>query len=164
MRTNSNKTILLLMTGFMILFASCNPSDKYVKEEKRQIQDYLSKNSGLNFVQKPSGLYYLEVVTGTGRSPVISDSAFVRYTGKFLDNTVFSSNVSSGTLLGFIVGQNILGIDEGVSLMKEGGKSTFLIPSALGFGSIGNFSAGISGYTPLLYDIELVKVVPYVGK
>jgi FKBP-type peptidyl-prolyl cis-trans isomerase len=164
MRKNNNKTILFLITGFMILFASCNPSDKYVKEEKRQIQDYLSSNSGLNFVLKPSGLYYLEVVTGAGLSPVRTDSAYVRYTGKLLDGTVFDSNVSSGKLYGFILGQNIIGFDEGVSLMKTGGKSTLLIPSSIGYGSAGNPYAGISGYTPLLFDVELVKVVPFVGK
>ena len=63
------------------------------------------------------------------------DSAFVKYTGMFLNGTVFDSNVSSGNLYGFIVGQNITGFDEGVTLMKPGGKSTLLIPSKLGYGA-----------------------------
>ena len=46
--------------------------------------------------------------------------------------------------------------------MKPGGKSTLLIPSKLAYGAMGTY--GISGYTPLLFDIELVKVVPYTGK
>ena len=41
--------------------------------------------------------------------------------------------------------------------MKEGGKATILIPSSLAYGTQGYYT--IPGYTPLLYDVELVKVV-----
>ncbi len=105
---------------------SCDPSTKLRKQENEEIQNYLSQNSNLNFVKQPSGLYYLEVVPGTGTVPVVGDSAYVKYTGKFLDGTIFDSNVSTGTLYGFIVGLNITGFDEGITLMKAGGKSTFL--------------------------------------
>ena len=146
----------------MILVESCDPATKLRKQENEQIQAYLAQNSNLNFVQQPSGLYYLEVVAGTGTSPVRSDSAYVKYTGKFLNGTVFNSNVSSGSLYGFIIGMNITGFDEGITLMKPGGKATLLIPSSLGYGAAGTYS--ISGYTPLLFDIELVKTTPFAGK
>jgi FKBP-type peptidyl-prolyl cis-trans isomerase len=158
------RTILktaLVFTAVATLVA-CDPSAKYRKQEQEDIDNYLADNSTLNFVKKPSGLYYLEVTAGTGLQPVRTDSAYVKYTGKFLDGTVFDSNVSSGTLYKFIVGQNITGFDEGITLMKEGGKATFLIPSKLGYGTVGTY--GIPGYTPLLFDIQLVKVVPYTSK
>jgi len=132
------------------------------KQEKEEIEAYLSANDTLDFVKQPSGLYYHEVVAGTGISPERADSAFVKYTGKFLSGGIFDSNVSSGKLYGFIIGQNITGFDEGITLMKPGGKSTILIPSKLGYGAMGTY--GISGYTPLLFDIELVKTVPYTGQ
>ena len=76
------QTILILITVLlMISLVSCNPGSQYEKEEKNQIQDYLSKNSSLKFELKPSGLYYLEVVAGTGRIPVKHDTAYVKYTG-----------------------------------------------------------------------------------
>jgi len=146
----------------MISVVSCDPATKLRKEENEQIQAYLAQNSNLNFVKQPSGLYYLEVVAGTGTSPVRTDSAYVKYTGKFLNGTIFDSNVTSGSLYGFIIGMNITGFDEGITLMKPGGKATLLIPSSLAYGSTGTY--GISGYTPLLFDIELVKAVPYTGK
>jgi FKBP-type peptidyl-prolyl cis-trans isomerase len=40
--------------------------------------------------------------------------------------------------------------------MKQGGKSMFLVPSSLGYGSMGNYYGGISGYTPLLFEVQLV--------
>ncbi|MBK7710310.1 MAG: FKBP-type peptidyl-prolyl cis-trans isomerase [Bacteroidales bacterium] len=156
-----NVKVILQLTAVLLMISliSCDPGRKLAKQEKEDIQDYLSQNSTLAFVKKPSGLYYLEVTAGTGISAVRTDSAYVKYTGKFLNGTVFDSNVSSGKLYGFIVGQNITGFDEGITLMKQGGKATLLIPSSLGYGSVGTY--GISGYTPLLFDIELVKVVQY---
>ncbi len=161
-RKNFRAIIPLAAAVLIMSVVSCDPGRKMEKEEKESIQAYLEKNSSLNFVKQPSGLYYLEVVEGTGISPVRTDSAYVKYTGKFLDGSVFDSNVSSGKLYGFIIGQNITGFDEGITLMKPGGKSTLLIPSSLAYGAMGTY--GISGYTPLLFEIELVKAVPYTGK
>ena len=48
--------------------------------------------------------------------------------------------------------------------MAQGGKSLLLVPSSLGYGSIGIPYAGISGFTPLLFDVELVKVKAGPGK
>ena len=156
------KTILPLITViFMLPMVSCNPSAKLEKEEREEIEAYLSANDTIDFIKQPSGLYFHEIVAGTGVSPKMADSAFVKYTGKFLDGGVFDSNVSSGKLYAFIIGQNISGFDEGITLMKPGGKSTLLIPSKLAYGAMGTY--GISGYTPLVFDIELVKTVPYTG-
>jgi FKBP-type peptidyl-prolyl cis-trans isomerase len=40
--------------------------------------------------------------------------------------------------------------------MREGGKALFLMPSKLAYGSAGYYS--IPGYTPLLFEVDLVKV------
>jgi len=163
-RKNIRSINLFFSAVLIISLVSCDPSKKLTREEDDMIQDYLSQHSNLNFVLKASGLYYLEVVSGTGLTPVISDSAFVRYTGKFLDGTVFDSNVGAGQpLYAFTVGQNITGFDEGIMLMKADGKSTLLIPSELGYGTYGS-PPYIQGYTPLLFDIELIKVVPHSVK
>jgi FKBP-type peptidyl-prolyl cis-trans isomerase len=156
--------VIVPLTAVLLTLSviSCDPSKKLQKQEDDEIQAYLTQNSNLNFVKQPSGLYYLEVVAGTGISPVRLDSAYVNYTGKFLDGTIFDSNSGSGKAYGCIVGANIVGFDEGLTKMKVGGKATLLIPSNLAYGSMGSYP--ISGYTPLLFDIELIKVVPYTGK
>lgn len=159
------QTILILITVLlMISLVSCNPGSQYEKEEKNQIQDYLSKNSSLKFELKPSGLYYLEVLAGTGRIPVKHDTAYVKYTAMFLDGSVFDTNVGLADTLSFPVdeGWMILGFDEGITYMKQGGKATLLIPSKLAYGPTGYSIIG--GYTPLLFDIELVSVKPGPGK
>jgi FKBP-type peptidyl-prolyl cis-trans isomerase len=113
---------------------------------------------------KPSGLYYLEVVTGTGLTPVKNDTVYVRYTSKFLNGNVCGTNVG-GTLDVFPLGQywRLDGYEEGISYLKEGGKATILLPSNLAFGTQGN-GYNIPGYTALLFDVELVKVVPATAK
>jgi len=155
---NFQAIIPLSAALLMIAFVSCDPTVKLEKQEKEDIQTYLSQNINLNFVKQQSGLYYHEVLAGTGISPVMGDSAFVKYTGMFLDGTVFDSNVSSGTLFSFKVGEMIPGFNEGLTLMKAGGKATLLIPSKLAYGQNGRYPY-IAGYTPLLFDIQLVRVV-----
>jgi FKBP-type peptidyl-prolyl cis-trans isomerase len=153
--------LLLLAVALMLSLASCDPSKKYEKREKASIQEYLSSHADKNFELKPSGLYYLEVLTGTGRTPLPHDSAFVMLKEMFIDETVYYSNEGTKDTIAFRVaeGSVIYGLDEGITFMKEGGKASLLIPSSLAFGSSGNLY-GIGGYTPLLFDIQLVRVKP----
>jgi len=150
-----------LFVLIMMVAVSCDLSKKYEKEEKQQIQQYLDNHPDLTFVLKPSGLYYLDVVVGTGPLAVTHDTAYVLYTGKYLDGTVFGTNIGVDTLIYPVNEGNLLpGFEEGVTYMHEGGKATLLIPSYLGYGNSGyNFPA----YTPSLFDIELVKLIPGPG-
>jgi FKBP-type peptidyl-prolyl cis-trans isomerase len=150
-------------TGLVLLLVSCNPAAKYEKAEKESIQNYLTTNSADTFDLKPSGLYYHNILTGTGRTPVIHDTAFVQYTGMFLDGSIFTTTSGSpNEAYPVAEGYLIAGFDEGILYMKEGGKARFLIPSSLAYGPGGFYS--IPGYTPLLYDVTLVKVSPGPSK
>lgn len=165
-RKNGVTSLLLLASVLILSLASCDPGKKYEKQEKADIQDYLSSNPALDFELKPSGLYYLEVQTGTGAVPVTNNIAYVKYTGKFLNGTVFDTNVGKADSLKFYVngGDLIPGFDESINYMKVGGKSLILIPSKLAYGPSGSDYGIIPGYTPLLFDIELVRVKAGSGK
>jgi FKBP-type peptidyl-prolyl cis-trans isomerase FkpA len=148
---------LVVAAGVLIFLVSCNPAAKYEKTERESIATYIDAHPG--FTKEASGLYYMDVTVGTGVTPATHDTAFLRYTGKFLSGTVFDTNVGSTyTDWKFPVGEGyaIAGVDEAVNYMKVGGKATLVIPSSLAYGSQGYYT--ISGYTPLLFDIELVKV------
>lgn len=152
-----------LFTGLLIiLLSSCDLTKKYEKEEREEIQKYLSQHPELSFVLKESGLYYLDVTVGTGEKPVKNDSAFVTYTGYFLDGTKFDTNVGDEPY-GFPVGLGyvIPGFDEGVMLMKVGGTSKLVIPSYIGYGNSGY---PMPAYTPLLFEVELDSIKPDSGK
>jgi FKBP-type peptidyl-prolyl cis-trans isomerase len=158
MRKHNITSLGLLAIVLILLLGSCDPSKKYVKQEEEEIQNYFSSNPTLNFELQASGLYYLPVQVGTGIMPVQHDTAWVKYTGKFLDGTVFDTNVGKADTLMVPVAEGWLipGFDEGITLMNQGGKAMLLIPSKLAYGTAGYYI--ISPYTPLLFDMELVKV------
>jgi FKBP-type peptidyl-prolyl cis-trans isomerase FkpA len=151
--------LLLFSISIILIISSCNKTSQFEKQEQQEIDAYLEKNSTLNFEKKPSGLYYLDIVVGTGRVPVKFDTIYVKYTGKFLDGTVFDTNVGSTKTMELVMGASglIEGFSEGLTYMVEGGKSLLLVPSYLGYGTMGSYPY-ISGYTPLLFEIQLVKV------
>jgi len=155
--------LLCLAIGIVIALVSCNPASKYEKAEKESISNYINNHLTDTFTLESSGLYYHQVLLGTGPAPVAHDTAYVVYTGKFLDGTVFDTNVGKTNLI-FPVAEGVLiqGFDEGITYMKQGGKAQFLIPSSLAYGSQGYYTIG--GYTPLIYDVELVLVKPGPGK
>jgi len=163
-RNKMIKSALFSTLCLTLMLASCDPSKKFAQAEQDEIQKYLSSNSNLAFEKKASGLYFLEIQPGTGELAATHDTAYVKYTGKFLDGTVFDSNVTLTKTLNFAINEGYLiaGFDEGITYMKPGGKAMMLIPSSLGYGAGGYY--GIAGYTPLLFDVELVSVKPGVAK
>ncbi len=160
---NYFKALWLPVTFLLVFLYSCNPARQYEKEEESQIQDYLSKNPGLHFELKPSGLYYYDVSVGTGITPVAHDTAYVMYTAKFLNGNVIDTNVGTTDTLIFAVdeGGMIKGLDEGITYMKGGGTALLLIPSSLAYGPTGFYNIG--GYTPLLFEVYLSRVVQGPG-
>jgi len=106
-----------------------------------------------------SGLEYVETEAGTGAQAKAGDTVRVHYTGKFLDGKVFDSSVSRGEPLEFPLGKGrvIRGWDEGIALMKVGGKATLTIPPQLAYGE-----SGAGGVIPpnstLIFDVELVGI------
>ncbi|NLA75936.1 MAG: FKBP-type peptidyl-prolyl cis-trans isomerase [Deltaproteobacteria bacterium] len=105
-----------------------------------------------------SGLEYIVLKQGEGKTPGASDQVRVHYEGTKLDGTVFDSSYKRGNPATFPVGQVIKGWTEGLQLMKEGGKYRLFIPSELAYGTRG---AGqeIGPNEVLLFDVELLEVI-----
>ena len=106
-----------------------------------------------------SGLQYTEIVAGTGETPKPGDIVSVHYTGTLTNGVVFDSSYGRGQPIQFPLGQGrvIAGWDEGIGLMKTGGKARLIIPPALGYGA-----QGAGGVIPpnatLVFDVELVGI------
>jgi FKBP-type peptidyl-prolyl cis-trans isomerase len=106
-----------------------------------------------------SGLEYIETVAGTGAQAAAGKTVSVHYTGKLTNGKVFDSSLTRGTPIEFKLGAGrvIKGWDEGIALMKVGGKATLTIPPELGYGE-----RGAGGVIPpnatLIFDVELVSV------
>jgi FKBP-type peptidyl-prolyl cis-trans isomerase len=106
-----------------------------------------------------SGLQYIVMEEGTGDQAVSGKKVKVHYTGKLEDGTEFDSSIKRGQPIEFTlgVGQVIKGWDEGIALMKVGGKTQLIIPPELGYGAAGAGSV-IPPNAVLIFDVELVEV------
>jgi FKBP-type peptidyl-prolyl cis-trans isomerase len=120
--------------------------------------DYLQANAQKEGVQTTStGLQYKVVRPGTGKSPNATDQVQVHYRGTLIDGTQFDSSYDRGQPAQFPLNRVIPGWTEGLQLMKEGAKYEFVIPSNLGYGTMGSGSTIPPGAT-LIFEVELLKV------
>lgn len=135
-------------------------------------------NNKLSPLTTASGLKYVITQPSTGVKPHAGDTLLVNYAGRTMEGKLFDSSIESVAKAGglqqpgrtyepfkFVVGNGdvIRGWDEGLLLMNEGAKSTLIIPSALAYGERGG-GEEIKPYSPLVFDIELIKVIKGVRK
>ena len=146
------KKILVLLLAVTFGLTACNKDDDYEAQlaiDKGIIEDYLA-NNGLTAQSTSQGLYYIIDNQGTGGQPNINSIVTVRYTGKFLNGSVFDSGTISYSLSGLIEGWQI-----GIPLFNAGGSGTLFVPSGLGYGTTG--SGSIAPNTVLIFDMELIS-------
>ena len=126
-------------------------------EETMKRYEFLEKNYP-DAQELASGLYYIEVKEGKGDTPQNGQNVNVHYTGTFLDGNKFDSSVDRGNPLSFVLGQKrvIPGWEEGVAMMREGGKAVLVVPSHLAYGPQGRSS--IPPYSTLVFEIELLSI------
>ncbi len=130
--------------------------------EAAYIENYLATKK-VNTQKTPKGV--IVAVQSVGEGAAIDSGKFVSitYTGKSFpaekgtEEKVFESNVGKAPIQFTInSGQMIPGWDEGLKLLKKGGKATFYIPATLAYGQ----QAGPGGkpFENLIFDVEVVDV------
>jgi FKBP-type peptidyl-prolyl cis-trans isomerase len=122
-------------------------------------QAFLAENATQPGVkQTSSGLQYVIINPGEGRSPKATDSVKVNYRGTLLNGTEFDSSYKRNEPIEFPLNGVIKGWTEGLQLIKEGGKIKLFIPSNLAYGSRG--AGGLIGPDEtLIFEVELLKVL-----
>src|SRR5687767_7560963 len=104
-----------------------------------------------------SGLFWKNLVVGTGAAAAAGDSVHVRHTGWFPDGTMWESThdpASQPLKFPLGVGLTIKGIDEGLVGMQVGGKRKLVVRPSLAYGRAGKES--IPPLTTLVFDIDLI--------
>ena len=106
-----------------------------------------------------SGLMYIISEPGAGEQAQAGKTVKVHYTGRLLDGTKFDSSLDRNEPIEFKLGQGMVikGWDEGIALLKVGGKALLIIPSNLAYGSRGAGGV-IPPFSPLTFEVELVSV------
>lgn len=100
-----------------------------------------------------------DTLVGSGKEAVKGALLIVHYEGFLTDRTKFDSSLDRGRPFQCVIGTGrvIKGWDIGMMGMKEGGKRTLFVPSALAYGErqIGEL---IKPHSDLLFHIELLEV------
>jgi FKBP-type peptidyl-prolyl cis-trans isomerase len=123
---------------------------------KDYIASYLLKNPRAQ--QTASGLIYTETIAGVGAQASADSTVEVHYHGTLIDGTVFDSSVDRGETIKFPLKNVIKGWQEGVAMMREGGKATLVVPSDLAYGDNGSPPVIPPGAT-LIFEVELKAVL-----
>ncbi len=149
--------------------------DQQLHREHELIEEYLFSQDITEAEKRQSGLYYIETSTGTGNNPGGLSQVKLHYTRKYLDGTIIKTTVGDDPLV-VSLGQNLLvkGFEEGVKLMKKGGKATLIMPSKIGFGKSvqvipqvvrqdwvedETISPDVLPYHPVIYEVELLEIM-----
>ncbi len=138
-------------------------ASRQTEVDDKLIQEHLAKNK-IKAEKTASGLYYKMSKQGTGELAKAGQKVSVNYTGMLLNGEKFDSNIDPQFqhvepfqfMLG--AGNVIKGWDEGIALLKKGGKATLYIPSTLAYGK-NSPSPKIPANSVLVFDVELVDII-----
>lgn len=144
------------------------PKVNQVQQTRAAAQSETEKKAGAAFLEKAakesgakkteSGAIVTAMKEGKGESPKATDTVKVHYHGTLIDGTVFDSSVKRGEPATFPLNQVIKCWTEGVQLIKVGGKSKLVCPSAIAYGERGSPPAIKPGAT-LIFEVELLEIV-----
>ena len=108
----------------------------------------------------PNGVYYRDLVTGTGAEVTAkSDTVVISYAGFLKNGTLFESANNQKLMPSLLVE----GFKTGIVGMKVGGRRKLVIPSDLGYKHVSqrNQQTGaivIPRYSTLIFDVDLLSV------
>lgn len=109
-----------------------------------------------------SGLFYRILDPGKGQPLEWGDYVSAHYKGYLLDGQAFDSSYRKGRPIKFYIGNMIDGWNEGLQLIREGGRIQLFVPSQLGYKERG-VPDGKDGYlippdTPLVFEVEVLSL------
>ena len=135
-------------------------SKKDLANEKEKGADFQVKYllSNIRAVKTPSGLIVNEIFAGVGEQATSQSTCVVHYHGTLIDGTVFDSSVDRGSPAKFPIRNVIQGWQEGVAMMRVGGKATLVVPSNLAYGDKGSPPVIPAGAT-IIFEVELLEVI-----
>ena len=133
--------------------------EKMRLHEDSIICDYANKH---HLDNKVAGMYCIYLNVGDGEKAIKGQTVEILYSARLLDNTKFDGCEDPNNTLTVEVGagQVAPGLDIMLRHMREGDKMTMVVPSSLGFGEKGSMEMNIPPYTPLVFDVEMLRILP----
>jgi len=130
-------------------------SDANLQKAEKFLEENASKE-GVKVIQEDR-LQYSVLKEGTGEEVTLNFKPVIRYTGKYVDGTVFgSTEEGDGEGVELSLKSTIQGFREGVLGMKVGEKRRLFIHPQMGYGTSGQLLPNAL----LIFDIEVIGVKP----
>lgn len=141
---------------------SIERNKKLVAGEEMQIDSIIKSNPHIKYIASDKGYWYhyeIENSTDTIR-PKRGDVAFFDYEVKDIKGNLIYSQTELRPQVYYVDKENIMmGLRDGIKLMNEGEKVTFLFPSHMGFGYHGD-NKKIGTNQPLICTVTLNDIKP----
>jgi FKBP-type peptidyl-prolyl cis-trans isomerase len=128
-----------------------------VKQESDEIDRYV-EHKKWTMTTTGTGLRYMITKKGNGELAKPLQRAKVNYKISLLDGTVCYTSDSTGAKEFKIAQDNVeSGLHEGIQYMHVGDKATFILPSHLAHGLVGDASK-IPSHASVVYELELLSL------
>ena len=133
-------------------------TNRYMRERHRDQIVAFAERAGWNIKETSTGLWYEILRRGTG--PSVKKDMLVTYTfeTRLLNGKVcYAADADDPKKIVSGKGNIEAGLEEGLQLMREGGKARFMIPPHLGHGNFGDRQC-IPGSTVLIITVDVLEV------
>jgi len=127
-----------------------------VQKDRERIENYIERR-GLNMQMTSSGLWYMITDSGSGSVITSDDRVLLDYSCGLLDGTGLYSSDETGPKEVVIGKSNIeSGLDEGLRMLRGGSEATFIIPSYLAHGLLGDGDR-VPPRSVVVYQIRIIR-------
>lgn len=141
---------------------SIERNKKLIAGEEGQIDAIIKSNPEIKYIASTKGYWYTYITKNEldSLTPQKGDVAFFDYEIKDLKGNVIYSELELRPQIYFVDKQNIMmGLRDGIKLMRKNEKVTFLFPSHMGFGYHGD-NKKIGTNQPLFCTVKLHNFMP----
>lgn len=134
--------------------------EKFKRYEEQFLNDLVKNNR--SYVRTRSGVTYRITIAGDQRNLASSqrDTLLLGYRLSRSDGTAVAGNEQPDTLR-MTLSELVPGLQEAVRLVGVGGHVDAWVPSGMAYGAAGSEELGIEPNTTLLYEVDVLKIIPY---
>jgi len=133
-------------------------TNKYIRERHRDQIMAFATRAGWEMTETPTGLWYQVLQRGMGSSVQTGKLVTYTYTTQLINGKIcYSADTSNPKKIVVGKGHIEAGLEEGLLLMREGGRARFMIPPYLAHGNFGDGGC-IPGSSILIVEVEVLSV------